>query len=59
MHRREAGGKSPCGDLNEGAPPHGLRLRLAVGVAFFAQTPDWASVAGFLLIVLSAFSLRR
>ena len=31
----------------------------ALGFAFFAQTPDWASVAGFLLIVLSAFSLRR
>ncbi len=31
--RKPAGGGSPCGDLNEGAPPHGLRLRLAVGVA--------------------------
>ena len=31
--RKPAGGRSPCGDLNESAPPHGLRLRLAVCAA--------------------------
>ena len=45
--RKPAGGRSPCGDLNEGTPPHGLRLRLAVCVAPSLSPVGPCRTAGF------------